>query len=62
MTSLLFSALLMLALVAICPPAVFAQQAQSGATKPPSELDAFMAKVLAQRDVNRQTLKQYILD
>jgi len=28
----------------------------------PSELDAFMAQVLARRDVNRQTLQQYILD
>ena len=29
---------------------------------PRNELDAFMEKVLARRDVNRQTLKQYILD
>jgi hypothetical protein len=28
----------------------------------PSEIDAFMQKVLARREVNRQTLKQYILD
>jgi hypothetical protein len=37
----------------------------SGQTPPPqpkSELDAFMEKVLAQRDVNRQVLKQYVLD
>ena len=27
-----------------------------------SELDAFMEKVLARREVNRQTLKQYVLD
>ena len=27
-----------------------------------NDLDAFMAKVLARRDVNRQTLQQYILD
>ena len=27
-----------------------------------SDLDAFMARVLARRDVNRQTLQQYILD
>ncbi|MEO7271001.1 MAG: hypothetical protein ABIX28_23895, partial [Vicinamibacterales bacterium] len=31
-------------------------------TAPASELDAFMATVLARRDVNRQTLQQYILD
>ena len=62
MTALISPALLLLALLAICPPAAIAQQAQSGATKPPSELDAFMEKVLAQRDVNRQTLRQYILD
>ena len=29
---------------------------------PPSELDAFMKKVLARRDVNRKTLEQYVLD
>lgn len=34
-------------------------QAREGA---PNELDAFMEKVLARREVNRQTLKQYILD
>jgi hypothetical protein len=37
----------------------------SGQTPRPqakSELDAFMEKVLAQRDVNRQVLKQYVLD
>jgi hypothetical protein len=34
-------------------------QERTGGT---NELDAFMEKVLARRDVNRQTLKQYILD
>lgn len=29
---------------------------------PPSDLDAFMKKVLARRDVNRAHLKQYVLD
>jgi len=29
---------------------------------PTSELDAFMKKVLARRDVNRKTLEQYVLD
>ncbi|MEO8521901.1 MAG: hypothetical protein ABI603_11085, partial [Acidobacteriota bacterium] len=32
------------------------------AAKPPSDLDAFMERVLARRDVNRATLKQYVLD
>ena len=41
-------------------PDAFAQT--SPAPSPPSELDAFMQKVLARREVNRQTLKQYILD
>jgi hypothetical protein len=39
------------------PPSSRVQPAAS-----PSNLDAFMAKVLARRDVNRATLKQYILD
>ena len=30
--------------------------------QPPNELDAFMEKVLKRRDVNRQTLEQYVLD
>ncbi len=33
-----------------------------GAAKPPSDLDAFMERVLVRRDVNRATLKQYVLD
>ena len=32
------------------------------ATAPPNDLDAFMRKVLARREVNRQTLNQYVLD
>lgn len=31
-------------------------------TAGPNELDAFMEKVLARREVNRQTLKEYVLD
>ncbi len=63
MPSLLLSATLLLALVALCPSDVIAQQVESpGTTTPRSELDTFMEKVLAQRDVNRQTLRQYILD
>ena len=64
MTSFLPSAALLLALAALSLPAeVVAQRAQApGDAKPRNELDAFMEKVLAQRDVNRQTLRQYILD
>ncbi len=37
--------------------------ATSSPPKPPAnELDAFMEKVLKRRDVNRQTLQQYVLD
>jgi hypothetical protein len=36
--------------------------AQSSRAGGPSELDAFMEKVLARREVNRQTLNQYVLD
>ena len=63
MPSLLLSAAPLLALVALCPSYVIAQQAESpGTTTPRSEIDTFMERVLAQRDVNRQTLRQYILD
>ena len=34
----------------------------SASAKPPGDLDAFMEKVLARRDVNRATLNQYVLD
>lgn len=34
----------------------------SGATREPTELDAFMEKVLARREVNRRMLEDYILD
>src|SRR3954465_5565268 len=37
--------------------------APGGATKAPAnELDVFMEKVLARREVNRKTLDQYVLD
>ena len=39
------------------PPA-----AQAKAVAPKTDLDAFMEKVLARRDVNRATLNQYVLD
>ena len=42
-------------------PAPGAQTAPPAA-RPSNELDAFMEKVLARREVNRKTLEQYILD
>jgi hypothetical protein len=36
--------------------------AQNGSPAESTDLDAFMKAVLAQRDVNRQTLEQYVLD
>jgi hypothetical protein len=42
-------------------PALPAQSTEP-ARAPDNELDAFMAKVLARREVNRKTLQQYILD
>ena len=57
--------LLVLATLSL-PDVAFAQQGDppqpAGTTKQRSELDNFMEKALARRDVNRQTLKQYILD
>ena len=51
------------AFVIACLAATGSVRAQPQATlKPASDLDAFMAKVLARRDVNRATLQQYILD
>lgn len=45
---------------------VFAQgqppRAQGGKPAPANDLDAFMEKVLARREVNRKTLDQYVLD
>jgi len=37
-------------------------RAESPAARPNNELDAFMEKVLARREVNRKTLEQYVLD
>jgi hypothetical protein len=47
------------AVALLCLPSA-AAEAQS--TSPPNELDDFMKKALARRDVNRQTLEQYVLD
>jgi hypothetical protein len=48
-------------------PSAYGQSRSTAATEKPratpaSELDAFMEKVLARREVNRKTLDQYILD
>ena len=48
-----------LAIVLVCASAALPHAQQAA---PSNDLDAFMAKVLARRDVNRQTLQQYILD
>jgi hypothetical protein len=61
------AATLLLALTALClPAAALAQPAnppqQPGTTTPRRELDEFMEKVLDRREVNRQTLRQYILE
>ena len=40
----------------LCPPAVTAQSAG------PTDLDAFMARALQRRDVDRKTLTDYVLD
>ena len=55
-----------LALACVCLIWSGAVSAQEAPAKPEpvitNELDAFMAKVLARREVNRKTLEQYILD
>jgi hypothetical protein len=53
-----------LALAAAAAPAAQGPPATPPAPKPPvsGSLDAFMAKVLARREVNRKTLNDYILD
>src|SRR5215211_3292148 len=43
---------------AAAPPAT----AQDSSTAAMNELDAFMQRVLARREINRQTLQQYILN
>lgn len=45
-----------LAALVLCPHAVLGQAAQ------PTDLDAFMARALQRRDVDRQTLTDYVLD
>ena len=55
--------------VLLCTHALASQASAQAATPPskpaatkPNELDAFMEKVLKRREVNRQTLEQYVLD
>ena len=55
------TALALVCLAALAPAHAFAQAAQARPAGS-SDLDAFMAKVLARREVNRTTLNQYILD
>ena len=47
--------------LAVCMPAS-PRAAQQPDKKPSSDLDAFMEKVLARRDVNKRALNDYILD
>jgi len=54
-----------IALLLACSAGVLTRPIAAQTSKPsspPSELDAFMEKVLARREVNRKTLQQYILD
>jgi hypothetical protein len=44
------------------PPAAVESPAPESRAGTDNELDAFMAKVLARREVNRKTLEQYVLD
>ena len=50
----------MCVLALLCAPVLSAQQSAKPAAK--SDLDAFMEKALARRDVNKRTLNDYILD
>jgi hypothetical protein len=62
------SVLLTLALLVSFPVSIDAQGSpatgagQAKAPAPRSDLDAFMEKVLARREVNRKMLEQYVLD
>ena len=48
-------------LISLAVPAA-AQTPPANKTRPTSDLDAFMEKVLKRRDLNRQILEQYVLD
>ncbi|HEX5475490.1 MAG TPA: hypothetical protein VFX12_12590 [Vicinamibacterales bacterium] len=51
-----------LAVVAGLTAALIAQAAGQAPSAPSNDLDALMARTLKRRDVNRQTLNQYVLD
>jgi hypothetical protein len=51
-----------LAAVLVCLTSALLPAQTSPPSAPSNDLNAFMARVLARRDVNRQTLQQYILD
>jgi hypothetical protein len=53
---------LALAVAMICPPGVLAQASSPKATPPTTDLDRFMAAALLRRDIDRQTLSDYVLD
>ena len=48
--------------VALCSVAVSAQQKPPSKPAPKTDLDAFMERALARREVNKRTLNDYILD
>jgi hypothetical protein len=50
-----------LAAAVVISCAAFSPVVRAGGQKPPNDLDAFMAKALERREVNRKTLKEYIL-
>ena len=52
----------LLCTIAVSFPAAAGQAPAKPSSPPANELDAFMEKVLKRRDVNRQTLEQYVLD
>ena len=52
----------LLCTIALAFPASAGQTPVKPSPAPANELDAFMEKVLKRRDVNRQTLQQYVLD
>lgn len=55
--------ILTLAVAVIWPPGLLAQAPAAKAPAPPAtDLDRFMAKALLRRDVDRQTLSDYVLD
>ena len=53
--------LIALAVAVICPPGVLAQ-APPKAPPPTTDLDRFMEAALLRRDIDRQTLSDYVLD